>query len=87
MCQQSCVIQTNYNTEKNGIPVPTVSSEYSPLDQTNEYSYFGMNFDSKLTWKNHISKTYDYACKRLKILKYLAGSKRDCAWFNLKDNI
>nr|CDS30888.1 hypothetical protein HmN_000322800 [Hymenolepis microstoma] len=46
----------------------------TPLEQTNEFTYLGMTFETKLTWKNQIAKMVERPSNRLKVLKHLAGS-------------
>nr|CDS29143.1 hypothetical protein HmN_000220100 [Hymenolepis microstoma] len=46
----------------------------TPLEQINEFTYLGMTFDTKLTWKHHIAKIAERASNRLKVLKHPAGS-------------
>ncbi|VDO15826.1 unnamed protein product, partial [Rodentolepis nana] len=49
------------------------------IEKTNEFTYLGMTFDTKLTWKNHIAKIAERVSNRLNVLKRLAGSLWGCA--------
>ncbi|VDO09853.1 unnamed protein product [Rodentolepis nana] len=49
------------------------------LENTNELTYLGMTFDTKLTWKSHIAKIAERVSNRLNVLKRLAGSVWGCA--------
>nr|CDS29882.1 pol protein [Hymenolepis microstoma]CUU98439.1 pol protein [Hymenolepis microstoma] len=51
----------------------------TPLEQTNESTYLGVTFDTKLTWKNLIAKIAERVSNRLNVLKRLAGSIWGCA--------
>nr|CUU99453.1 hypothetical transcript [Hymenolepis microstoma] len=52
---------------------PHLIYKHTPLKQTNESTYLGVTFDTKLTWKNHIAKIAERASNRLNVLKRLAG--------------
>jgi len=43
--------------------------------QTNHFSYLGVVFDQKLTWKEHVTNILERATVRLNLLKRIAGSK------------
>uniref|UniRef100_A0A0R3TX41 Tick transposon n=1 Tax=Rodentolepis nana TaxID=102285 RepID=A0A0R3TX41_RODNA len=47
--------------------------------KTNEFTYLGMTFDTKLTWESHAAKVAERVSKRLNVLKRLAGSIWRCA--------
>nr|CUU99818.1 hypothetical transcript [Hymenolepis microstoma] len=44
------------------------------LEQTNEFTYLRVTFDTKLIWKNHTAKIAERASNRLDVLKRFAGS-------------
>jgi len=44
------------------------------LSQSNEFKYFGVTFNNKLNWKNHVDKITSRVSKRVNVLKHLAGS-------------
>ena len=49
-----------------------------PILQTNHFSYLGVIFDRKLTWKEHVANVLERATKRLTLMKRIAGSKWGC---------
>ncbi|VDO12164.1 unnamed protein product [Rodentolepis nana] len=48
------------------------------LEKTNEFTYLGMRFDTKLTWKSHFAKIPERVSNTLHVLKRLAGSVYGC---------
>ena len=60
---------------------PNIKVKYqnSYLKQLSESKYLGIIFDSKLSWKNHITHIKEKTTKRLNILKRLAGVKWGCS--------
>ncbi|VDO02193.1 unnamed protein product [Rodentolepis nana] len=49
------------------------------IEKTKEFTYLGMTFDTKLTWKSHIAKIAERVSNRLNVLNRLAGSVWGCA--------
>ena len=57
---------------------PSLQYKAAPIPKTNEFTYLGVKFDNKLTWKPHIENITSQASKRLSILKRLTGTKWGC---------
>ncbi|VDO08809.1 unnamed protein product, partial [Rodentolepis nana] len=49
------------------------------IEKTNEFTFLGMTFDTKLTWKSYINKIEERVSNRLNVLKRLAGNVWGCA--------
>ncbi|KFM70160.1 hypothetical protein X975_24992, partial [Stegodyphus mimosarum] len=49
-----------------------------PVLQTNHFSYLGVIFHHKLTWKEHVTNILQRATERLTLLKRIADSKWGC---------
>ena len=49
------------------------------LSQSNESIYLGLTFDNQLNWKINVDKVASRVCKRINVLKRLAGNKWRCA--------
>ncbi|VDO10935.1 unnamed protein product [Rodentolepis nana] len=58
---------------------PLLRYKDTTIERTNEFTYLGMTFDTRLTWKSHIAKIAERVSNRLNVLKRLAGSVWGCA--------
>ncbi|VDN96994.1 unnamed protein product [Rodentolepis nana] len=58
---------------------PLLRYKDTTLEKTNEFTYLGMAFNTKLTWKSRIAKIAERISNRLNVLKRLASSVWDCA--------
>ena len=64
-----CHLSINLDLKLNNIDIKQVS----------KFTYLGVTFDCKLSWKDHVDEIVTKAQRRLTVIKRLAGSKWGCA--------